>query len=41
MLSKEKIIDECLEILNRIEVKREFKTWLSCTETFNFARINI
>lgn len=29
MLSKEKIIDECLEILNRKEVKREFKKMMA------------
>ena len=28
-LSKEKIIDECLEILNRKEVKREFKKMMA------------
>lgn len=29
MLSKEKIIDECLEVLNRKEVKREFKKMMA------------
>ncbi len=29
MLSKEKIIDECLEILNRKEVKHEFKKMMT------------